>query len=399
MNLIKLENLKLPKKVLFWRADFYNLSPDGGLFTTFYETVKSFNKLGIETVWVHSGPLKKPEGTKYYEIEYSKLFRNFPEIPLLYYNIKSERELLKIIEIEKPDLIYHFQAFFNYAIYNVSKRTEIPIFMQLDGILQWVKFNWGKTFFPDILKQTEILSWRGVDEYFTVSNVVKDQLNTYGIEKNKIHLITSKADTELFNPKVDGTLIKSKYHPDGLLIGFVGTFGKWHGVEFLVECAKDIFNRIPNSKILMVGDGPLRGVIENYISQNDLSDKVILTGLVDLNTVPNYIAACDILVSPCIPNEKGEFINSPVKIFEYLSMGKPLVASDIGQQKEIINDNSNGLLFKTFDKSEFVDKIEFLAKDLELQNRLSVQARKDALEKYDWKNNTEIILNVFQKYI
>ena len=81
-----------------------------------------------------------------------------------------------------------------------------------------------------------------------------------------------------------------------------------------------------------------------------------MCGLVDLTYVPKYLAASDILVSPCIPNEKGEFINSPVKIFEYLAMGKPLVASDIGQQKEIIKDRENGLLFKTFDENEFVEK-------------------------------------------
>lgn len=391
--------MKLPKKILFWRADFYNLSPDGGLFTTFYETVKSFNNLGIQTVWVHSGPLKKPEGTKYYEVEYSQFFRNLPEIPLLYYNIKSKRELIKIIEIEKPELIYHFQAFFNYAIYDISKQVDIPIFMQLDGILQWVKLNWGKTFFPDLLKKTELKSWLGVDEFFTVSTFVKQQLNAYGIENDRISVITSKADTKLFTPEVDGSAIKSRYSPDGLLIGFVGTFGKWHGVEFLVDNAGSILEKLPNSKILMVGDGMLRGIVEEKIERLGLHNKVILTGLVPLNEVPNYISACDIVVSPCIPNERGEFINSPVKIFEYLAMGKPIVASDIGQQKEIIKDGENGLLFKTFDDKEFVEKISLLAQNPELREKLMRQARIDAVSNYDWKNNADIILNVYQKYI
>ena len=79
-------------------------------------------------------------------------------------------------------------------------------------------------------------------------------------------------------------------------------------------------------------------------------------------------------------------------------MGKPLVASDIGQQKEIIKDRENGLLFKTFDENEFVSKIKELNNDKELQTKLCLNARQDAIKNYDWKNNREIILNVYQKY-
>ena len=390
--------MKQPKKILFWRGDFYNASPEGGLFTTFYETVKSFNKLGIETVWAHSGPLRKPEGTKYYEVGYNKFLRNLPEIPLLYYNYKSEKELLRIIEIENPDLIYHFQAFFNYKIKNIKEKTGIPVFMQLEGILQWVKSNWGKSYFPDLLRKMEIESWRGVDEFFTVSNFVKNQLNEFGINNDRIHVITSKADTDHFRPDVIGDDIKKDLGLDGTIVTFLGTFGKWHGIEFLVDTAPKIFNEIPDSKILLIGDGELRGKIDEKIDKLGIRDRVIMPGLVDLNIVPKYLAASDILVSPCIPNEKGEFINSPVKIFEYLAMGKPLVASDIGQQKEIIKDGENGLLFKTFDDDEFVAKIKELHNNKELQNKLSLNAREDAIRNYDWKNNRDIILNVYQKY-
>lgn len=390
--------MKLPKKILFWRGDFYNASPEGGLFTTFYETVKSFNNLGIETVWAHSGPLRKPEATKYYEINYNKFLRNLPEVPLLYYNYKSEKELLKIIDKEQPDLIYHFQAFFNYKIKNIKDKTGIPVFMQLEGILQWVKSNWGKTYFPDLLKKMEIESWRGVDEFFTVSNFVKNQLHNFGIDNNRINVITSKADTEHFRPDINGDEIRKKYNLTGTIITFLGTFGKWHGIEFLIDAAPKIFALIPDAKIMLIGDGELRGKIDERIDKLKIRDRIIMCGLVDLTYVPKYLAASDILVSPCIPNEKGEFINSPVKIFEYLAMGKPLVASDIGQQKEIIKDRENGLLFKTFDENEFVEKIIELKNNKELQTKLSINARQDAITNYDWKNNRDIILSVYQKY-
>jgi glycosyltransferase involved in cell wall biosynthesis len=270
--------------------------------------------------------------------------------------------------------------------------------MQLEGILQWVKSNWGKTYFPDLLKKMEIESWRGVDEFFTVSNFVKNQLHNFGIDNNRINVITSKADTEHFRPDINGDEIRKKYNLTGTIITFLGTFGKWHGIEFLIDAAPKIFALIPDAKIMLIGDGELRGKIDEKIDKLKIRDRIIMCGLVDLTDVPKYLAASDILVSPCIPNEKGEFINSPVKIFEYLAMGKPLVASDIGQQKEIIKDRENGLLFKTFDENEFVEKIIELKNNKELQTKLSINARQDAITNYDWKNNRDIILNIYQKY-
>ena len=166
----------------------------------------------------------------------------------------------------------------------------------------------------------------------------------------------------------------------------------------MIDAAPKIFEKLPNSKLLLIGDGELRGKIDEKIDKVGIRDRIIMTGLVDLTLVPQYLAACDVLVSPCVPNDKGEFINSPVKIFEYLAMGKPIVASDIGQQKEIIKDNENGLLFKTYDEDEFVEKLQVAFNNKELTDYITKNARIDATTNYDWKNNRDIILNIFQKY-
>ena len=93
----------------------------------------------------------------------------------------------------------------------------------------------------------------------------------------------------------------------------------------------------------------------------------------------------------------GEFINSPVKLFEYLSMGKPIVASEIGQQGEVINDRTNGLLCKVNDIDDFVAKIKILHDDHQLSDQISKRARTEAIKKYDWINNAETILSVYNE--
>ena len=90
---------------------------------------------------------------------------------------------------------------------------------------------------------------------------------------------------------------------DEYIIGFSGTFAKWHGIELLAKSIKKITQEIPNSKILLVGDGELRGNVDRIIEESGVQDDVIITGLVKYEEVPRYLSLCNLLVSPCVPND------------------------------------------------------------------------------------------------
>lgn len=384
-------------KIVFWRSDYYNAAPVGGLFTSQYGIIRGFKRLGYDNTFITSGPVLAPDGTKEILIPHSNILKNLPEIPMMDYNSKVIKKIPAILNEEKPTFVYHFHAFFNYSLVELKKKYKRPFFLQAEGVLQWVKENWGKTYFPELLAKMEKSVWNHADGIFCVSETVRRQLIDYGAQEDKIHILTCKADTDFFTPDIDDKVFKKQIKPnDEIIIGFLGTFGKWHGIEFLAENVKAITERIPNSKFLFIGDGELRGKVENILENHGIRDKVFITGLVNYYEVPKYLSTCDILVSPCIPNEKGEFINSPVKLFEYMSMGKPLVASDIGQQSEIVKDGVNGIICKTSDSRDFVNKVVDLLENKELQIRISKQARQDAINHYDWINNSKIVLSVFE---
>ncbi len=390
-----MKNTKL--KGIFWRADHYGNQNVGGMFSAHYGFLNGFQKLGHECVFVSAGRLKLPPGVDYYSIPHSKIFRNFPEILNFPYNGRSVREMLKIIEKEKPDFIYQYQADFNYAGSIIKKKTGLPFFLQSDGVQSWIKKNWGKLYFPYLQKVSEEIQWEWADAIFVVSREIKDQMVHLGVDGEKIYILPSAVDPDKFHPDTDGTPVRKKLDIENkYIIGFSGSFGHWHGVEILAKAAPAIVSNIPGAFILFIGDGLLRPEIENIIRENNLEGQTHITGMLPYESVPEYLAACDVLTTPCVVSGEDEiFFNSPVKLFEYMAMQKPVIASAIGQQKEVISDRENGILIPQKDPDALAEAVHVLQKNKDLSERIALKARNDAVSKYDWRSISKIVLDVY----
>ena len=117
-----------------------------------------------------------------------------------------------------------------------------------------------------------------------------------------------------------------------------------------------------------------------------MENNCILTGIVPYNMIPVYMSACDVLTTPCVHNEdQTEFFNSPVKMFEYMSMAKPVVATGVGQQGEIFTDGVNGLICEEKSPENLAEAIFKIYKDKELARELGRKAREDVITKHDWR--------------
>ncbi len=387
-------------KVMFWRTEFYGALTEGGTVSLHVGKIRGFQKLGHNVVYVSSGPMVLPEGVKLYQIPYSKIFRNFPEVLAPHYNSRSIKAIKKIIEKEQPDFIYQHHHDFHYGGAKLKKDLGIPFILHVDGIEYWVKKNWGKLYFAKLLKLAEEIQLQSSDAIIVVSDALKRQLIEYGVDGEKIIVAPNGVHPDQFSPEItDGGLKKQLGIEDKFVVGYTGTFGHWHGVEVLAEAVKYIVKRIPNAVVLFVGDGNLRPKIEEITKRDNVNDKIIITGFVPFKTIPNYLSACDVLLSPCVNNADNEFFNSPVKLFEYMAMGKPIVASNVGQQGVVIEDGVNGLLHEENQPEELAEKVFQIYNDKDLANRLGKEARRRAVEKHDWKVNSQQILDAYHKII
>lgn len=387
-------------KVMFWRTEFYGALTEGGTVSLHVGKIRGFQKLGHQVVYVSSGPMVLPEGVNLYQIPYSKIFRNFPEVLAPNYNSRSIKAIKKIIEKEQPNFIYQHHHDFHYGGAKLKKDLDIPFILHVDGIEYWVKKNWGKLYFSKLLKWAENIQLQNSDAIIVVSDALKRQLVEYGVEGDKIIVAPNGVHPDQFYPEIgDNGLKKQLGIEDKFVVGYTGTFGHWHGVEVLAEAVKHIVKRIPNAVVLFVGDGNLRPKIEEITKRDNVNDKILITGFVPFKTIPNYLAACDVLLSPCVNNADNDFFNSPVKLFEYMAMGKPIVASNVGQQGVVINDGINGLLHEENQPEELAEKVYQIYQDNDLAVRLGKEARKRAVEKHDWKVNSQMIIDAYKNIL
>jgi glycosyltransferase involved in cell wall biosynthesis len=181
------------------------------------------------------------------------------------------------------------------------------------------------------------------------------------------------------------------------VVGFIGSFTRWHGVETLFDAAMSAIQRESTLRFLMIGEGDLRSALQKRAADLGLEQSIIFTGLVPHSDAPRYLAACDILVSPHLGFEDGtKFFGSPTKLFEYMAMGKPIIASRLEQIGEVIRDGATGLQMTPGDANQLADQILKLAHDGELRTRLGATARQEAVQHYAWNANVGRILKSFE---
>jgi glycosyltransferase involved in cell wall biosynthesis len=186
--------------------------------------------------------------------------------------------------------------------------------------------------------------------------------------------------------------------PDETLVGFIGTFGPWHGVLVLAH-AIALIPSDARIRFLLVGAGSLRDEAAAIIREGGAGERVIFTGVVEHERVPSMLDACDILVSPHIPLEDGsEFFGSPTKLFEYMAMGKAIVASRLGQIGDVLADEETALLVEPGDARALSDAILRLARSMELRVRLGSAARREAMAHHTWAHNAARVMDAYRNW-
>jgi len=183
---------------------------------------------------------------------------------------------------------------------------------------------------------------------------------------------------------------------DKVVVGFTGTFGEWHGIPQLTEAIDKILKYAlsMNTHFLLIGDGKFKPEAESQIRHYE---NVTFTGVVPYSDIQHYLAICDILVSPHNPQVDGkEFFGSPTKVFEYMAMGKGIVASDLGQIGEVLKHNYSAILVEPGNVNQLVEAILKLVEDKELREQLGKRAREDVVANYTWEKNAERVMKALE---
>ncbi len=165
--------------------------------------------------------------------------------------------------------------------------------------------------------------------------------------------------------------------PDGpLRVGFVGTLKPWHGVEVVIDAVASLGER---ATLTLIGDGPEGPALRQRAADRGI--EVEWAGAVLPEHIPALVAGLDVGVAP-YPAGAGYF--SPLKVYEYLAAGLPVVASAVGQVPDILDDGVTGLLVEPGSATALADALARLADDPALRLRMGAAARADAVARHDW---------------
>ncbi len=229
----------------------------------------------------------------------------------------------------------------------------------------------------------------GATALLAVSEEIAAYLRDYPGTDGRIHVIPNGVNPERF--AAGGVAARPK-SPDVFTVGFLGTLKAWHGLTVLAEALALLHRRVPAARLLIVGDGPERERLEADLAGRGLRDAARFTGAVPPEAVPGLLAVMDVAVAPY--PLLANFYFSPMKVYEYMAAGLPVVASRIGQLTTILRHEATGLLCPPGDAVALAAALERLWRDPAARRRLGEAARTQVLRDHTWAAVARRILDL-----
>lgn len=384
------------KRVTYIRSDFWlkQSSPNGAVAHT-EGVVNSLVKLGYDVDIISTYPMSFIKQYHSFQIcTPDGWTTGISELEEMEYN----RQLFDFLKRtnEKPDIVYQRYGRNNYAGLMYARYLGVPFVLEYNGSEIWMSKNWMRPLrFESMTEEIESCVLTHADLVVGNAEAFRKELLSRGVERNRILIIPNGVDPDRFTPCISGMEIRKKFgiKDQEIVVSFVGSFGPWHGAEILAKTIPIVTSQNPNVKYLFVGDGGRRDAVKEIVSDCGVSDKVLFVGFVDRNIVSEYLGASDILVSPQVPNPDGTpFFGSPTKLFEYMSMGKAIIASDLDQIGSLLTSQENAILIRPGSVSQLADAILVLANDPVLRARLGSRARDAVVGNYSWDRHVQCII-------
>jgi len=298
-------------------------------------------------------------------------------------------KLAPLVAKHKPDMIYErYNLFFPSGIW-AKKRFKVPLVLEVNAPLYEERKKHNGIQLDWLAKWTERYCWTQADYVLPVTQVLADKVIAVGASVDKITVIPNGINQERFGTVIDSSDVVERYQlQNKLVLGFTGFVRDWHRLDKVVQAIAD--NQDANWHLLLVGDGPVRAEIEAQAQALGISDRVSITGIIDRNEVARYVATFDIALQPDVVAYA-----SPLKLFEYMALGKAIIAPNRANIREILTDGEDALLFDPEAESAFTEQLATLCFDSQLRTQLGLAAAATIdRKKLYWQENARRVANL-----
>ena len=304
-------------------------------------------------------------------------------------NLPFALRLHKSLKRSRPEVLLVRDHVLEASCPMVAQWLNLPMVIELNAPALESRLYFDQyAHLPLIPEWLERQKLQMADAVTVVSTALRDYLlERYPLSVEKILVNPNGADAELFSPTTPADPEVSATLASGPIVGFVGSFQKWHGSHLLAELIREVASADSEVQFLLVGDGPdLDGLID---SVSEFRSRIMATGRVERQRIPSLVSCIDIAVTA-----DSTFWSSPLKVVEWMASATAIVAPDYGPLRDLLTDGLEGILFPPKDGPAMISAVRRLLEQPALRHRLGNSARARVVSSLTWKHNANRVMTV-----
>jgi glycosyltransferase involved in cell wall biosynthesis len=293
-----------------------------------------------------------------------------------------------------PAFVWQDHDLFHRTGERIASRAGVPLVSYVHAPQVWEAARWGVRrpgWGPALERYGERPQLVASDVVACVSDEVASELGRFGVPDARILVSPMAVDATRFTPTVSGSRVRAAFgFEDAFVVGWVGSFRAFHGVETVVDAFADLHSRAPASRLLLAGSGTERDAIAARATERGVGDALVFPGQITHAEMPELLAALDAAV---VSARAGVgFHYSPLKLREYLACGVPTVAPRAGEIPRTFVDGDHVLLYDVGDAVELAAALLRLHDDRALGARLGRAGRELIMASATWDIRLEDLL-------
>ncbi len=304
---------------------------------------------------------------------------------------QAYQHLLALHQDDPIDLIYERYSLFSSAGVRAAEKLGVPCLVEVNAPLIEEQQAHRHLVDDGAAMTVRRQVFTNADALLPVSSAVGDYAISHGADPACVTVIANGFSPGLFHPRVEPVALEPLQGSQ--VIGFSGSLKPWHGIEILMDAFRTLAVGQLNLHLLIVGDGPMRDWVEGYAVGASLQRQVTVSGWLPVEQVPAYLRRMDIAVAPYPASDNFYF--SPLKLYEYMAVARPVVASRIGQIASYLHDGADSLLVRPGDTQQLSEALRRLLDHPQLRTRLGEAAAVSVAER-TWVNNARRVMAIAQ---
>jgi len=316
-----------------------------------------------------------------------------------------ERRLAEVARRIRPDILHaHSPALNGIAAVRVGRALGIPVGYEVRGFWEDAAVSHGTAREGDlryrITRGLETWALRHADHCFCICEGLRQDIAARGIAQEKITVIPNAVDIDNFRPveTVDVELQHALSLQGKQVIGFIGSFYYYEGLDLLLQAAKLMRGQLPGLHVLLVGGGPAERQLKDQAAALGIADITTFTGRVPQNRVAAYYSLIDVLAYPRQSMRITELV-TPLKPLEAMALKRLFVASDVGGHRELVSDGETGVLHRAGDAASLAEKLVQLLQDPGRGQALKDAGRRFVETQRNWQASVANYQAAYQKLL